>query len=86
MLRTQCRTQSCKRMIKRDKRDIPVEFRRLRAAMELRGLRLVDVSARSGVSYGVASAVLTGRLFHPTALEKLRTAIYSVPEPQLEPA
>jgi hypothetical protein len=65
---------------------VPEHIRKLRSEMELKDLSLREVSELSGVGYSVASAVLTGRLFHPTALEKIGRAIKDAPIPQLQPA
>ena len=59
----------------------PLHIRKLRAEMELKDLSLRAVSDRSGVNYGTASSVLSGRRVHPEELKRLSQAIRTAPVP-----
>ena len=63
---------------------VPIELRKLRAAMQLRDISMRDISAATGIPYTTVSGVLCGRLIHPQYLQRIIKAIES--EHELQPA
>lgn len=65
----------------------PIEFRKLRAEMELKALSLTAVAKKARVkSLSRASEVLNGRRNDSEVLAKLTKAIHQAPMPQEEAA
>jgi transcriptional regulator with XRE-family HTH domain len=68
------------------KTTVPIELRRLRAKMNLKGLSLKEVSRLSGVGYTYCSNILAGRFNDATRLMAIKRAIRNAPMPELEAA
>ena len=59
-----------------------VPLRKLKAKAVMKGLRLIDIVALSGVPHSSASQVLNGRLIHPEYLARIEKVIREAPEPK----
>ena len=59
-----------------------VPLRKLKSKAVLKGLRLIDIVALSGVPHSAASQVLNGRLIHPEYLARIEKVIREAPEPK----
>jgi transcriptional regulator with XRE-family HTH domain len=62
--------------------NVPLNLRRLKAEMVLKGLSLTEVAKKSKVRYQLASLILNGRFNDPGSLLKIETTIKGAPMPE----
>ena len=59
----------------------PLELRKLKANMALKGLSLTDLCIKTRIPYVTISRILNGRVDLPKSLELIRNAITNEPMP-----
>lgn len=64
---------------------VPMELRKLRAAMQLKDLSMRDISAETRIPYTTVSGVLCGRLINPQYLQRIQDMIETAPVHDLVP-